>query len=197
MTRKEGIKSIIDNGFNVHNHFKHLSIEELKEITEKDRRSFSVMCLNLFGDLNVGTTIRAAHLLGAARVFVVGRKKCDGRSLVGADKYFNVEKYYALDEQGTLDKSIIFDIIKHNALNPIFIETGGESYTQFDWKLHAQMDKELCFVVGNEGFGIPEDVLAYNRYAIVSVPQRGVLRSFNVANAFSIVCAHYVNVVIG
>ncbi len=199
ITRREGIMEIQQNGWNVYDEYKTLSLENLKRIVAEDRLPFSVMVLNLFGDLNVGNIIRTSHILGARVVFVVGHSKIDGRSLVGADKYFNVVKISALNEDRSLNVDQYDEIVRVFNLNPILIETGGTDYKDYDWSRsivetcksnqpNGATGRQLCLVVGNETIGIPDSILRRNKN-IVSVPQRGVLRSLNVSAAFAIICA--------
>ena len=49
--------------------------------------------------------------------------------------------------------------------------------------------------MGNEGLGIPKDLIEKTRLfdpLVVSIPQRGVIRSLNVSTAFAIVASHMV-----
>lgn len=182
-------------GWNVHNHLKDKSLEELQEIVARDRHPFSVMCLNITGSLNTGNIIRTSHAFGAEQVFVVGRKCFDGRSMVGSNKYFPVHKVDAIKEDCTIDLDIVNNVFEDNKLCPIFVETGGRDYRKFNWnKMHdcaSDFGHNLCLVMGNEGIGIPQELMVNS--VIVSIPQRGCIRSINVSSAFSIVCSHMVN----
>lgn len=202
MTQKPNYKELLIHteslGFNIHDAYKGKSLEELKEKVANDRLPFSVLCLNLTGSLNIGTIIRTSHILGAQRVFVLGRRTYDGRSLVGSDKYFDVIRIDALDDNLNIDKSIFCDIMSKYEMTPILLETGGTDYRKFLWKTvfgearpKNWSNNHMCMVVGNEGIGIQQNILL-GRY-VVSIPQKGCIRSLNVSTAFAIVCAHAVN----
>lgn len=184
--------------FNVHDHLKDKNLDELKQVSMLDRLPWHTMAINLTGDLNVGTIIRTSHCLGASSVIVVGRTKLDRRSLVGAENYITVEKYRTVDEDFNLDIEEIFNILKSKNLTPIFCESGGVPLHKVDWQLRIEAmnlrGTQPCLIMGNETGGIPAEVFQLessmpNGFTI-SIPQRGVIRSFNVAVAHSIIAGH-------
>ena len=174
---------------NVHDHLKDLSIPELRQLCDEDRLPFGVCVLNVTGELNVGTIVRNALLTGAERVAVLGRRKYDKRGTVGSENYINVDRIDALEDDGvTIEADVFWDwIAKHN-YTPVFCELGGTPLNEFDWhEVRARADDEICLVFGNENRGIQENILNDPRGSIVSIPQRGVIRSFNVGSASAIV----------
>ncbi len=190
--RREQIELVV---YNVHDQYKGKSIEELQEIVTNDRLPFSVMCLNITGSLNIGTIIRSAHALGAERVFVVGRKCFDGRSMVGSHNYFPVIKIDALNDDGSINTQKIFSILEEYNMQQICVETNAVSYLKFPWNTYYHNRGHLCLIMGNEGLGIPEEIISIS--PCVSIPQKGVIRSINVSSAFSIVCSHMANTIWG
>lgn len=185
------------NGYAVRDEYKTKTLEELKEITKSDRLPFSVFLFNVTGSLNVGTMIRTAHALGAEKVFVFGRRKYDKRSCVGSHNYLPIISIDSDSENPEEQYDQFQSIMDSYDIDPILIETGGRNYTEYNWKnvmlLHRHTGKQICLVVGNEGLGIPNIIRECYFQDVVSIPQRGVIRSINVASAFSIVCAHMVN----
>lgn len=177
-------------GRNVHDHFKALSVPQLKSITQDETYPFVAVALSLTGDLNIGSIIRSSTLHGAAKVFVVGRRKFDSRGTVGAMNYIDVEKVDGFEE-GTIDFDVdVFRrVIVDNDLIPVFVEQGGTNLAEFEWPM-PEVNKRIALILGNETNGIPDSILALqdelNGYR-VSIPQRGVIRSFNVSNAMNIV----------
>lgn len=180
---------------NVHDHLKHLDVPQLQAISAQDRLPWHTLCLNVTGDLNVGTVIRTSHCLGASSVIVFGRQKIDNRSLVGAANYIRVEKVSAVNHKLDLDPQAFVDCMKSRDLVPVFVECGGKPASQAPWhnwvEAMTQRGQQLCLVMGNESDGIPQDILAtgslFANSHVVSVPQRGVIRSLNVAVAHSMV----------
>lgn len=193
-----------DNNFNVHDRYKDLSLDELKQ---KSRPVYPIaVCgLNLAGDLNIGTMIRSASLFGLEKFIVFGRRKYDGRSTVGADNYINVETVEGLTPDGLhIDEDKFVEYMKSNSYIPVFIEQKGLMLGSVSWykelgRLFANAvieEKKLykmCFVFGNESFGIPKTLMdRFSNKLIVEIPQMGVLRSFNVAASMNIVIWDYI-----
>lgn len=190
-------------GLNVRDDLKNYSVPELKLHQALHSRPFEVAFLNVEGDLNVSVMIRSASLMGAARAHVIGRRKYDQRGTVGAQNYMPVSRVDALDESRTsfnIDR--IFEFFQTNNLSPIFIEQGGEILGSDHTveKIRHTVRNKMAYpfstpviVMGNEASGIPDQLLTYCKMRIattlvLSIPQRGVIRSFNVSSAFSIAC---------
>lgn len=191
---KDAIKNTIATSFNVKDEYKNKTMNDLAFIMEQSRLPYSVCALNIEGDLNIGMMARSAHLLGAREFFIFGRRKVDSRSFVGADKYFPVTKV-----DGLINNELSLDLFNklmiNNNLLPVFIEHDGWLMNDVVWKkIDDEINiskKQICFVFGNEGSGIPLHFMTDNN-RIISVPQLGVLRSYNVAATASIVMFDYV-----
>jgi len=182
------ISSSISN-LNVHDHLKSHSIPELRALCDADRLPFGVCVLNITGELNVGTIIRNALLTGARKVGIVGRRKYDKRGTVGSYNYLDVDRVDGLNDDGiTINPSVFWNWMKENKFFPVFIEHGGMPLDDVHW-IHVEMafkPLQPCLVFGNENRGIQDDLLHDSRGIIVSIAQRGVIRSFNVASASAI-----------
>ena len=72
---------------------------------------------------------------------------------------------------------------------PVFVEQGGTPLNKVDWWnwILSMQPLRPCLVFGNENRGVQDDLLHDRRGRIVSIPQHGVIRSFNVASASAIV----------
>lgn len=176
---------------NVLDEYKHLSIEERIQISKSDRLPYDVCLLNLTGELNVGTIIRSAYLLGAEKIWCVGRRKFDKRSTVGVEHYINIERVSGLvnDEILEIDVDIFKNIVYSKDYIPVCCETRGVALGSFNWN-NIIGKKRPLLIFGNEGKGIQNNILneveKLNGIK-VSIPQRGVMRSFNVSSAASII----------
>lgn len=170
---------------NVLPEFKDMTVAERKEICDQDRLPYSVAILNVTGELNIGTIIRNSLLMGAREVLIIGRRRFDKRGTVGAENYMNVDRLEAMQDEINLDCDKVRSIFAERKLYPIFVEQGGECIPNFNWK------QTFCkatvsgltpvLVFGNENRGVPSDLLENTKQStIVSVNQRGVLRSYNV-----------------
>ena len=164
---------------------------------------FSVLCLNVTGDANLGNMIRTSCLMGCKNFYIAGRKIWDKRYSVGAHHYMNVhhlpEIYHTtIDTHHNLDckcgecKTIavnnLIAFIKEIGMRPVFIEQGGTNALEKTWKMGSTPP---IFIYGNESNGIPMSVIrevkdAISDTTVVSVPQLGIMRSHNVATTCTI-----------
>ena len=180
--------------FNVRDEFKENTVEENVWICKQTALPFSVGCINITGELNIGMMIRSASLLGAQNFYIFGRKKFDGRSTVGAEKYINIIQY-VYDDPMHADEAMLRDIRALTSQHYIYLcEHGGHelgTHHMYEGKNNP------LFIFGSESFGIPalitEQVTETNEWEFdrISIPQRGVMRSFNVSAAMAIICWDY------
>jgi|LakMenEpi03Aug12_release.lakeMendotaPanAssembly.Ray.scaffolds.fasta_scaffold115828_5 tRNA G18 (ribose-2'-O)-methylase SpoU len=203
-------KEILSNHYNVRDEYKNNTLQENVNICKADRLPFSVGMINVTGELNVGMALRSASLLGAENFYIFGRKKFDARSTVGAENYINVVQY-VFDDPINSDEDIYQKVVdlyleKHDI---VLCEHGGAQLGTFSWaKLiedsHGFMvDGTLIkakdyskytplFLFGSESFGTPKCLLENHSFIKVSIPQRGVLRSFNVSAAMNLIVWDYI-----
>ena len=189
MNHRETFQTAEANFFNVHDNYKSLEVNELREICRQDRRNFRLCALNVEGDLNVGMMIRSASLFGAEKAYIFGRRRIDNRSLVGVQNYIDIEKIHGLDDDGILDLKEFADFVFEQTVDNyaiVMVEQGGTQLGDLDWADVLIDHNGITLIMGNENSGIPAEFLPYADY-VVSIPQRGVLRSFNVAAAANIV----------
>jgi tRNA G18 (ribose-2'-O)-methylase SpoU len=186
------IADTASNHYNVRDEYKNNSYEQNVAITISEQRPFSVGAINITGELNIGMMIRSACLLGAENFYIFGRKKFDKRSTVGAEKYINIVQY-TFDDPIHADTEIndrLMYLLKWNSV--VLCEHGG---TEAGSYLAKQMYTELknpLFVFGSESHGLPDIITQNENFYKLSIPQRGVLRSFNVSAAMNIIVWDYI-----
>jgi tRNA G18 (ribose-2'-O)-methylase SpoU len=88
--RHEGEESVIK--YNVIDELQGESIETIREIVKRDALPFAVIIYNCNGNLNIGNIIRTTMVFGGIDVWIVGRRKLDIRSAVGAHHYINLRR---------------------------------------------------------------------------------------------------------
>ena len=174
------------NDWNVADEFKNMSLEEIQAIQRRESLPFAVGALNLTGGLNLGSIIRSAVIFGAEKFYIIGKRRYDRRSTVGAQNYINIE-YIEEDVTDTEGQKRILDKIGDD-YNPIFIEQGGTDITSQEF----QHWDRCCFIFGEEGTGIPTSMIDLARQnndtgRVLTIDQIGVLRSLNVSAAAAIV----------
>lgn len=170
--------------FNVNDKFKPLTLDEVKTIQQEKTLPFAVAAINLCGSLNLGMMIRSAVIFGAETFYIIGRKRYDKRSTVGAHNYINL-KFITEDPEETPHLVLTDILLKYDLA---FIEQGGKDINS----LHFGKGKsDRCFIFGSESHGIPTKLLEVGikeaKAEVFSIPQLGVLRSLNVSAAASIV----------
>ena len=174
------------NAFNVHDHLQYLPVDEIRK--HQVNNNFALCLINILGDLNIGTMVRSAVIFGATKVYIAGRRRFDKRSSVGAHNYIDIEHIDAYDldtDQVFYDK--ILEKLEKDNWETVCCETEGIPIQDFS----AQKRKKYpCFIMGSEGFGIPDQVLE-RADECVTIPQFGVMRSLNVASAASIIMYEY------
>ena len=191
------IQDTVSKHWNVCDEFKDNLLVDNQAICKREALPFAVGIINVAGDLNVGMMIRTASLLGAEAVHIFGRKKFDKRSTVGAENYIDIVHHvYA----GTLDPicdDLIIDDIQELLYEPVLVEQGGIPIGRYLYNGigNGNIGKPI-FIFGSESHGIPDEILNHFPRRI-SIPQRGVLRSYNVSAAMSIVCWDYIKTQLG
>jgi tRNA G18 (ribose-2'-O)-methylase SpoU len=171
--------------YNVHTPLQGLSVDALKKISSTSALPVCLMLFNLNGDMNIGMSIRTAVIFGCSDVYIVGRRKYDRRSEVGAKNYIQVHRFPELSAT----------FFEENKLLPIFLEQGGTALEEFSFKpyLPGKLPDgyKVVLVVGSESFGLPLPLLKSYNAPILTISQYGVMRSLNVAIAASIVLYEY------
>jgi tRNA G18 (ribose-2'-O)-methylase SpoU len=166
------------SSFNVADHFKHLSLDQVQQFQRKNSLPYAAAALNLSGSLNLGMMIRTAVIFGCEKFFVVGKKRYDRRSTVGAHNYIDIK----FIETDPFDKP--FDVLQEieEEYEPMIVEQEGYDINcekfGYSWK-------KPCFLFGEENRGVPKEMLISNK--IYSIDQVGVLRSLNVSATCAIV----------
>ena len=187
------IKDTASKHYNVRDEYKENSYEQNVAITLSEQRGFSVGAINITGELNIGMMIRSACLLGAENFYIFGRKKFDKRSTVGAEKYINIVQY-TFDDPIHADAEIndrLMYLLNWNSV--VLCEHGGTEVGSYKAKQKYKEEfTKPIFVFGSESNGLPDVVIQNQNFYKLSIPQRGVLRSFNVSAAMAIICWDYI-----
>lgn len=189
-------QNVVSYKYNVKTELRNFSCEEVKEIAQQNTLSHALLCLNPDQDGNIGAMIRTAHLLGFSKVIVVGSRHYNKKSAVGAYSYIDVDyvkcdvpegSFHVIDE----DKACEFIRSFEEKYQIVFVEQDeGNSVNLRD--VTGNYEKPLLIVMGSESSGIPKKILRNVNGITVEIPQRGVMRSFNVTAAFAMVAWHLV-----
>lgn len=181
---------------NVHDEYKTWSIDELRQKQNDDTNNFYTLCFNISGNVNISTVIRSTCIFGGKGTFIYGRSPFDRRGEVGSRNYIQVTTIRSQpDDNLNFDSNDFISKMKSFKLVPIFCEQGGILVNNYNWDVVDYCNNNNltpCLVFGNENIGIPssfmEEVISkIPESLIVSIPQKGVLRSLNVGTCSGIV----------
>jgi tRNA G18 (ribose-2'-O)-methylase SpoU len=154
--------------------------DKVKNISLKMSLPAALILFNVDGGINISMSIRSAALFGFSDVYIVGKRKRDKRGDVGACNYIRVHQVESIDT----------NYFKENHLLPIVIEQNGEPLEEMDFRPYfPNKDNKIAFIVGAEQEGVPDFIK--KDIPIITISQYGVMRSFNVAMASSIVMYEY------
>ena len=171
--------------YNVHTPLQSLSVDKIKQVAAATALPVGLMLFNLHGDMNVGMSIRTAVILGCSDVWVIGRRRYDRRSVVGAVHYIKIHRFPTISPA----------YFAENKLIPIVIEQGGLALEEFSFKSllpgHIEAGWRVVFIVGSESFGLPPSFMKALGAPVLTISQYGVIRSLNVSAVVSIVLYEY------
>lgn len=168
--------------YNVYTPFQEMTKEKTKSISNKLCLPYAVCLLNFNGDSNIGMTVRTSAVMGASEVYIIGNKKYDKRSTVGAYHYIKINRSPWLTEP--------VRFFEAEGYVPIIIEQGGEPLEEFDFRPYFKPDKKPVLIMGSEGNGLDKEWLTKLKDAgakTVTISQCGIIRSLNVSIAASMV----------
>lgn len=165
---------------NVIDIYKKWAADEIRADLQTNRLPLVNICLNLDHGFNVGSIIRASNCFLAKETYVVGRRRFDRRGAVGATHFENVYHADTIDE--------VFDVLYPLGYTIFAVDNVMEYNPEniFD----ADIPMKSAFIYGNEGDGIPKDVLD-KADKMVYIRQDGSIRSLNVAQAAACVMFEY------
>ena len=176
---KDVVSSDLLKSHNVKEEFYDLTVNERKEICMDKSFPYAVGIINVTGELNTGSIIRSANLLGAKKVFIFGRKNIDRRGAVGAYNYVDIEYINCMKNELEVDFQVVNSTLVEQGLTPVVFEHGGQKLSTYVWDINYP-----CILVGNEGRGMSNNEIQQLTNVIqLEIPQVGVMRSFNVSNA--------------
>lgn len=199
---------------NICSYLKKLEIKDVKIYSTLTTLGYCILTLSICGNLNVGTIMRTSQLLGADKYIIFGKRSFDRRSAVGAMNYMNVERVFGLKDNScdvkkdlTNNERMIcpdkfYKYMIENKLVPVFLEQKQKAIynDNINWNSYERKLKKehkFCFIFGNEGDGIAEDIidkgLTIPGSFIICVRQLGALRSFNVSSTVAIIISQYKN----
>ncbi len=188
--------------------------------------NYNILALSINGCLNIGNMIRSANINGVKRFFVFGKRKYDKRSAMtlynhveviriskdfpdgiiesdkNREKIDKATKNLLEKDDYDFDTELFIQIMKQYNMIPIFIEQSKNSIllNKINWKYQLEkipQNKEICFIMGNEKYGVPKNLLETHKLFdgsfSIEIPQTGIIASYNVSNCAAIIMNNIFN----
>lgn len=164
---------------NVADYLQWLSAPETEKYLAERRLNFSVLIMNILFDNNAGNIVRSANAFGAQEIILYGHKKFDRRASVGAEFYSHFRHLRFVEDLEPLFSEFEQIVACENTPDAVLLQ-------DFQW----DPNKKTLMIFGQESVGIQPEILK-KCSAVVSIHQRGSVRSLNVAVAAGIVMNDY------
>lgn len=180
---------------NVIDQFKGMTDDIIRAEQEKRRIPLITIALNLSHDFNKSSVARTASAMAMSKFYFLnkpndqleghpeGTKKWDKRGAVGVQNY-NTYEHYDINRYKELFAKLRADGYTIYAVDNI---PGYDAKIVYD----VELPEKTVFVMGEEGLGIPEEIILETS-GMVFLGQIGVSpRSYNVSVAHGMVCGEY------
>lgn len=145
------------------------------------KRTFpiTVVCDNINDDLNIGSLFRIADAFGVEKLILCGEHLALGRKMTKSSRATEKSVSYEL-------KTNAFEVIKafkNEGFEIFSLEVTSKSNSILNMKIDPK--KRIILVVGDENFGISEDILDLSD-AVIHIDMFGQNSSMNVVQATNI-----------
>lgn len=164
--------------YNVADHLKGKTIEEIREILKRSSFPFAVCFEHWAYDFNIATGIRNANAFGAKEVFYVGDKRWDRRGAQGVYHYTDIHWLSTIEELLKLKEKYTFVGVDN--------VPGSVSINSHKW------EKDTLLIFGEESTGLTPEMQKLCS-TIVYIPMFGSVRSINCGTASGIAMNDFVS----
>ena len=168
------------NANNVIDEYKDKLMSEICETLDEKRTPLINICMNLTGDFNKASVIRANNAFIAKEVWIVGKRKFDRRGTVGTHHFEHVVFAEDLNGLPTLidEGYTIFPVDNNPEYEPVPV-------------FEVTLPEKTAFIYGEEMLGLSLEVIESCNGQALYIPQYGSVRSLNVAQAAAIMMYEY------
>lgn len=172
---------------NVVDKFKGMSVDEVRAALAPARNNLVFAFENAIRDFNFSALIRACNAFACAGVIYTGFRKFDPRGAVGTKHYENIEYLETADFDLRIDfarswgvRFVVAEFIEEDNPNADKMI----SLPDYDWS------EFTILMLGEESVGVSQKYLDMAD-DIVYIPQRGSVRSMNVASVGHVLAYDY------
>jgi tRNA G18 (ribose-2'-O)-methylase SpoU len=164
--------------YNVADHFKDKTVEEIKQTLKDNALPFAVCMENILGDFNLGTVARNCNAFGAQAMYYIGNKKVDRRSMIGVYNYTDIIWLPTVDDFVKLKEK--FHVVAVDNIS------GAVPISTYNFVPNT------LFVFGEEGTGLTPAMQDMCQ-DMIYIEQFGSVRSLNVGTASGIIMHEFVS----
>lgn len=175
-----GMNTGANQNNNVVDRYKTWTAEEVRADLFPHRSDMICIFENCGYNINIGCGIRALNCFLGKEAYIVGRRRFDARSGVGARHYTRI--YHADTIQEVVEK------LKPQGYTIYVVDNIMEYNPKNMWDV--TFPSKSAFIFGSESVGVSQDALDLAD-DMIYIQQRGAIRSLNVACAASCVMAEY------
>lgn len=163
--------------------------QETRQERHKKKKSnaitypISIATINFCCDENVGYVIRSAGCFGCKTVHIIGS--------MPEHSFLRAKSGTLIDHVNVIQHSnphSLIDFARKNNINLVSAELHERSVPIEEFVY--DFSKETCIVLGNENFGVPEEII--HNSDIVKIPMRGVGYCLNTAQTGNILLFDYI-----
>lgn len=165
---------------NVADHYRGISVEDIKTDMQSRAFAFHVAIENFQHDFNIGSIVRSANAFNASAVHIIGKKHWNKRGAMVTDKYLDVFQYTSVEEFVGQARELGLVVI------------GIDNTPGSVWLHDTELPKNCVLVFGQEGPGLSEEMKKHCQ-KIAAIQQFGSTRSINVGAAAAIVMYAWVS----
>lgn len=172
-----------DPFLNVRDEFRNKSLEEIKSVLESRRVPLKLAFVNALRDFNFSAIIRASNAFCCEDIVYSGHRRFDRRGAVGTNHYENL--YHIPDIENFI---LYINLLKEDGYRFVVAESDiyekSVSLPEYKWNDHS------ILMLGEEAIGVPAEFIDLAD-DVVYVPQKGSVRSMNVASTAHIMIYDY------
>jgi len=169
-----------DWSLNIRDEFKGMNNDDIKSVLNSRRNNFIIMFENALRDFNFSALIRASNAFTCEKIIYSGFRKFDPRGAVGTGHYENIQHVENLEQQ----------ISFYKKLGYTFAVAESDIYDKSQWLHNYEWPEKIIVMFGEEGTGVRQEFIDLAD-VVISICQKGSVRSMNVASSAHIMIYDY------
>lgn len=133
---------------NVIDRYRYWSVEAIVAELDTHRSPLHIAIQNWQHDFNIGSVVRTANAFNVSGVHILGRRRWNRRGAMVTDRYLDVHHHETADQ--------FFDWLDGHGVTPVGVDNLPGSVPLEE----AELPRDCCLVLGSEGPGLTDEVVA-------------------------------------